>query len=88
MEVSMDGLRKTLIADYNLLVKRLNNSINIDKNGFINIPPNEIQKQMDGMRYAIVVLACMYDKNNKDFNAMDENTHIAIFNNMIIEKNA
>ena len=80
MEVSMDGLRKRLIADYNLLVKRLNNSIDEDKNGFINIPPNQIQQQMDGMRNAIVVLACMYDKNDKDFNAMDVNIHIAIFN--------
>ena len=76
----MDGLRKRLIADYNLLVKRLNASIDEDKNGFINIPPDEIQKQMDGMRNAIVVLACMYDKNDKDFTAMDLNTHIATFN--------
>ncbi|MFY8160477.1 MAG: hypothetical protein ACOVNU_04045 [Candidatus Kapaibacteriota bacterium] len=80
MEVSMDGLRKTLISDYNLLVKRLNNSIDEDKNSFINIPPNQIQKQMDGIRSAIVLLACMYDKNDKDFNAMDENTHFETFN--------
>ena len=54
MEVSMNGLRKNLIADYNLLVKRLNNSIKYDKNGYINLPPNEIEKQMNGLMLLIL----------------------------------
>ena len=80
MEVSMNGLRKNLIADYNLLVKRLNNSIKIDKNGYINLPPDEIQKQMDGLRIAIVILAFMYNENDAEFISMDENTHFESFN--------
>ncbi|MFY8160491.1 MAG: hypothetical protein ACOVNU_04115 [Candidatus Kapaibacteriota bacterium] len=80
MEISMDGLRKRLIEDYNLLVKRLNESIDDDE---IQIKAYSIQRQLDGIRNAIVVLAFMYDKNDKEFNSMDENTHFETFNEQI-----
>lgn len=76
----MDGLRKRLIEDYNLLVKRLNESIDDDE---IQIKAYSIQRQLDGIRNAIVVLAFMYDKNDKEFNSMDENTHFETFNEQI-----
>lgn len=77
MEISMDGLRKRLIEDYNLLVKRLNESIDDDE---IQIKAYSIQRQLDGIRNAIVVLAFSYDENDKEFNSMDENTHFETFN--------
>ena len=80
MEVSMDGLRKRLIEDYNLLVKRLNESIDDDE---IQIKAYSIQRQLDGIRNAIVVLAFSYNKNDKEFNSMDENTHFETFNEQI-----
>jgi hypothetical protein len=78
MEVSMDGLRKRLIADYNLLVKRLNDSI--DGDGDIQIHPDSIKRQLGGMRDALVVLAFSHDPNNEEFNCMDANTHFETFN--------
>ena len=74
----MDGLRKNLISDYNLLVKRLNGSI--DEDGFIQIRPDSIKRQLGGMRMALVVLAFSYDENNAEYNCMDENTHFETFN--------
>lgn len=81
MEVSMDGLRKSLISDYNLLVKRLNASI--DEDGNIQIHSDSIKRQLGGIQNALVVLAFSYDENNKEFNSMDANTHFEIFNEQI-----
>ena len=51
MEVSIDGLRKRLIGDYNSLVRKLNNSIK-DKSHdpHIIIDPDYISREMDGIR--------------------------------------
>jgi hypothetical protein len=78
MEVSMDGLRKSLISDYNLLVKRLNASI--DDDGDIQIHTDAIKRQLGGIRNALVVLAFSHDPNNEEFNCMDANTHFENFN--------
>ncbi|MFY8160479.1 MAG: hypothetical protein ACOVNU_04055 [Candidatus Kapaibacteriota bacterium] len=81
MEESTDYLTKSLIEHYNSLVIILDSSIEIDKNGFINLPPNKIKKQMDDIRKSISVLDFMHD-NDKDFNTHDMyvNTNIKIFN--------
>jgi hypothetical protein len=81
MEVSMDGLRKRLIEDYNLLVKRLNAST--DEDGNIQIHPDSIKRQLGGIREALIVLAFSQDPNNEEFNFMDANTHFEIFNEQI-----
>jgi hypothetical protein len=78
MEVSMNGLRKNLIADYNLLVKRLNASF--DEDDCIQIHPDSIKRQLSGIRNAIVILAFMYNENDAEFISMDENTHFETFN--------
>ena len=81
MEVSMDGLRKRLIADYNSLTEKLNNSIK-DKSfdPEIVISPDHISREMDSIRSAIVTLAYCYIEGEDGFNAMDENTHFEHFN--------
>jgi hypothetical protein len=81
MEVSMNGLRKNLIADYNLLVKRLNASI--DEDGNIQIHPDSIKRQLGGIQAAIIVLAFSHDPNDEDFSCMDANTHFEIFNEQL-----
>ena len=81
MEVSMDGLRKRLIEDYNLLVKRLNGSI--DDDGDILIHLDSIKRQLGGIRDALVILAFSHDPNNEEFNCMDANTHFENFNEQL-----
>jgi hypothetical protein len=81
MEVSMDGLRKRLIEDYNLLVKRLNEAI--DEDGNIQIHPDSIKRQLGGIKSAIIVLAFSYNPDDEDFNSMDANTHFESFNEQL-----
>lgn len=80
MEVSMDGLRKRLIADYNSLTKKLNNSIK-DKSWDpeIIIDPNYISREMDGIRNAIITLAFCYVEGEGGFNELPEDTYFEIF---------
>lgn len=80
MEVSMDGLRKRLISDYNSLTKKLNNSIQDESwDPEIIIDPNYISREMDGIRNAIVTLAFCYIEGPDGFKEMDEETHFETF---------
>jgi hypothetical protein len=80
MEVSMDGLRKRLIADYNSLAKKLNNSVK-DKSWDpeIIISPDYISREMEGIRNAIVTLAFMYQEGEGGFKELPEETHFETF---------
>jgi len=81
MEVSMDGLRKRLITDYNSLTRKLNNSIK-DKSfdPHIVIDPENISREMEGIRNIIVTLAFMYQEGEGGFKELSENTHFEVFN--------
>jgi hypothetical protein len=79
MQVSMDGLRKSMIADYNLLVRKLN--ANIKDKSFdphIIISPEELQGVLDRLRECIVTLAFCYI--DKEFDSLPEETHFEEFN--------
>ena len=81
MEVSMDGLRKRLIWDYNSLVEKLNSKLS--KNEWdteICIDPDYIQREMDGIRDAIVTLAFSYIEGEDGFGTLDDDTHFEEFN--------
>jgi hypothetical protein len=80
MEVSMDGLRKRLIADYNSLTKKLNDSVK-DKSWDpeIIIDPDYISREMEGIRNAIVTLAFMYQEGEGGFKELSEETHFETF---------
>ena len=62
MDVSMDGLRKRLIANYNSLTKKLNRSTKkYDTFGDeICISPEDIENEMEGLRNGLVTLAFCY----------------------------
>ena len=81
MEVSMDGLRKSLINEYNSLTKKLNNSIK-DKSydPTIIIEPDYISREMEGIRNAIITLAFCYLDGEGGFKELPEDTHFEIFN--------
>ena len=81
MEVSMDGLRKHLIANYNSLTRKLNESIK-DKSfdPEIVISPDNISREMDAIRIGIVTLAFMYLKGEGGFQELPEDTHFEKFN--------
>jgi hypothetical protein len=76
MEVNFDGLRKSLIADYNSLVKKLNRA---NKDGEIRIEPFDIDRELCGLRIALVTLAFTYQNGEDGFNQLDENTHFEDF---------
>ena len=81
MEVSMDGLRRQLLWNYNSLVEKLNNNIK-DKSfdPHIIIDPDYIQKELDGLRSCIVTLAFTYQEGEGGWKELDENTHFELFN--------
>jgi hypothetical protein len=81
MEVSMDGLRKQLLRNYNSLAEKLNKNIK-DKSWepHITIDVDSIQREMDGLRSCIVTLAFTYQDGEGGWKEMDENTHFELFN--------
>ena len=81
MDVSMDGLRKHLLHNYNSLVEKLNNKIT-DKSWdpTIVINPDYIQRELDGLRSCIVTLAFTYMDGEGGWKEMDEDTHFETFN--------
>ena len=81
MDVSMDGLRKRMIMNYNSLVKKLNNSIK-DKSWDpeVIIDVDSIQSELDSLRDCIVTLSFSYMEGEGGWKEMDENTHFEIFN--------
>jgi hypothetical protein len=81
MDVSMDGLRRQLLRNYNSLAKKLNNNIK-DKSWdpHVTIDVYSIQKEMDGLRNCIVTLAFTYQDGEGGWKEMDENTHFELFN--------
>jgi hypothetical protein len=81
MEVSMDGLRRQLLRNYNSLAEKLNKNIK-DKSWdpHIIIDVDSIQKEMDGLRSCIVTLAFTYMDGEGGWKEMDENTHFEEFN--------
>lgn len=80
MEVSMDGLRRRMVADYNSLTRKLNESVK-DKSWDpeIIIDPDNIQIEMEGLRNAIVTLAFMYQEGEGGFKELPEDTHFENF---------
>ena len=81
MDVSMDGLRKRMIMNYNSLVKKLNNSIK-DKSWDpeVIIDVDSIQSELDSLRDCIVTLSFSYMEGEGGWKEMDKNTQFEIFN--------
>ena len=81
MEVSMDGLRRQLLRNYNSLTEKLNSRItDASWDPQIIIDPDYIQREMDGLRSCIVTLAFTSMDGEGGWNEMDENTHFEEFN--------
>lgn len=80
MEVSINGLRRRLINDYNSLTSKLNQSVK-DKtfDSEIVIDPDYIQREMDGIRNAIVTLAFSYVDGVDGFESMGDDVHFERF---------
>jgi hypothetical protein len=78
MNVSMDGVRKRLIANYNSLTKKLNKGYDKDDD-IVIVDPIEIMREMEGLRDGLVTLAFSYIEGNEGFKELDENTHFEDF---------
>ena len=80
MEVSMNGLRNQLLANYNSLVRKLNSNIK-DKSWdpHIIVEVDAIQRQLDSIRSCIVTLAFTYQEGEGGWDAMPDDTEFAIF---------
>lgn len=81
MRVSMDGLRKTMIANHNSLVKKLNANIR-DKSfdPHIIISPDEISRELNALRDCIVTLAFTSMEGEGGWKELSENTSFECFN--------
>lgn len=84
MDVSFDGLRKSLIRSHNSLVKKLNEGRGV-KYDFIGVHKVEvdvdsIQRDLDELRSCIVTLAFMYQDGPDGFQELPEETHFEEFN--------
>jgi hypothetical protein len=76
MEVSMDGLRYSLMRSYNSLVTKLNRSVkDASWDSEIVIDPEEIRTNIEELRRCIATLACCYMegefKSIEDFELVD-----------------
>lgn len=81
MEVSMDGLRRQMVFNYNSLVEKLTHKIqNKSWDPTIIVEPDYIQRELDGLRSCIVTLAFTYVDGENGWKEMDENTHFETFN--------
>lgn len=65
MKINFNNVRRQAVLNYEVLVKRLNNSI--DENGNIVIPAHEIQRTMDNLRMMIGSIAACYDDTDENF---------------------
>jgi hypothetical protein len=81
MTVSMDGLRRQLLRNYNSLTEKLNSKItDSGSDSQITIDADYIQRELDGLRSCIVTLAFTYMDGEDGWKEMDEDTHFAEFN--------
>lgn len=81
MEVSMDGLRRQMLRNYNSLTEKLNSRItDASWDPQIIIDPDYIQREMDGLRSCIVTLAFTSMDGEGGWKEMDENTRFEEFN--------
>jgi hypothetical protein len=81
MEVSMDGLRRQLLMNYNSLTEKLNKNIKDSSwDPQIIIDPDYIQREMDTFRSCIVTLAFTYQEVEGGWKEMDVNTVFEEFN--------
>jgi len=78
MNVSMDGVRKRIIANYNSLTKKLNKGYDKD-NDIVIVDPIDIMREMEGLRDGLITLAFSYIEGNEGFKELDENTHFEDF---------
>jgi len=80
MEVSMDGLRKQLLYNYNSLTRKLNANIKDQSwDPHITIDVENIQREMDSIRSCIVTLAFSYIEGDDGFKSMDDDTKFERF---------
>jgi len=63
MEVNFNNLRKKSVNSYNLIVNTLNNYVDEDRGYIDEISIDSIQGDMDDLRYCLVTLICLEDKN-------------------------
>ena len=81
MEVSMNGLRNQLLANYNSLVKVLNSSIKDESWGpHVIVDVDRIQRQLDSIRSCIVTLAFTYQEGEGGWGEMPDDTEFVTFN--------
>lgn len=65
MDVSMDGIRRQLISNYNSLLSNINDSI--DEDGELRIDIREISKELDKLRELIAILGHCRIEGEFDF---------------------
>ena len=78
MKIDFNNVRITAINNFNSIVRGLN--CNLKESGYVNIHKNEIERQIDGLRSALVGIGVTYEPDNEDFKCvLDDNIHLEEF---------
>jgi hypothetical protein len=81
MQVNFNNLRKKLIADYNILVTKLNQAVveDVDMNRVVE-PVENLRRVMDNIRDSIVTIGCLEENGNSDCQCvLTDNLTVKIF---------
>jgi len=81
MNINFNQIRKNLMLEYNLLTRRLNNSICKDTDmARVIVPVRELEKHMNNLQSIIGLIACTFDKGNPEFEDVLGDNKIFQFN--------
>lgn len=78
MKVDFNNLRRCAVAEYNELVRRLNN--HIVNGNYVNVPIEDIEEILDDLRMSIATIALTHDDGNDEFVDVLGNGVLILFN--------
>lgn len=82
MTVNVNNLRKQALFAYDRLTKTLNQNTKEDEfQKWVEVDVEEIQKDMDDLRFLLFSIACVFIEGDEDFKDVSEEAEpIAFFN--------
>jgi hypothetical protein len=80
MNINFNNVRKQALFNYISLVEKLNNSLRKDyleelssyKSKNVKIEAQDIEKDLENLRFDLIAICCTYDQENEDFKDLTE----------------
>jgi hypothetical protein len=82
MKIDFNVVRKKALNSFNKLIKELNAGICTDVDySRVIVPVQDIQRDIDSLRDALIAIACTYEENDQDFQCViKDDDEILTFN--------